>query len=138
MGALIKNLNRIALALLLTVTVFSSPVFVNNTSAAQDLYGNGPDLGVRYPGYSTLTGGDIRVTVATVIRVLLGLLGIIFVVIVIYGGFLWMTAGGNDEQVGKAKSWIFSGVIGLAIILSSYAITLFITTNLVKATTAPQ
>jgi hypothetical protein len=56
------------------------------------------------------------------------------VVIVLIGGFKWMTAGGNDDQVGEAKKWIFSGVIGLAIILSAYALASFVINQLVTAT----
>jgi hypothetical protein len=46
-----------------------------------------------------------------------------------------MTAGGNDDKVGEAKKRILYAVIGLAIILSAYAITRFITTQLYSATT---
>ncbi len=84
-----------------------------------------------------LSTADVRVTIAKIIRVAMGLLGIIAVVIVLIGGFTWMTAGGNDEKVGEAKKWIFSGIIGLAIILSAYAIANFVITNLVSATTSP-
>lgn len=79
---------------------------------------------------------DVRVTVARIIRVAMGLLGIIAVVIILIGGFTWMTAGGNDEKVGEAKKWIFSGIIGLAIILSAYAIATFVINQLVTATTS--
>lgn len=79
---------------------------------------------------------DVRVTVANVIRVAMGLLGIVAVVIILIGGFTWMTAGGNDEKVGEAKKWIFSGIIGLIIVLSAYAIASFVITNLLNATTA--
>ncbi len=82
----------------------------------------------------TNPNADIRVTIARIIRVAMGLLGIVAVVIVLIGGFKWMTAGGNEEQTGEAKQWIFSGVIGLAIILSAYALTNFIISNLVSAT----
>ena len=84
-----------------------------------------------------LSGGDVRVTIARIIRVAMGLLGIIAVVIILIGGFTWMTAGGNDEKVGEAKKWIFSGIIGLAIILSAYGIATFVINSLVTATTAP-
>jgi hypothetical protein len=66
---------------------------------------------------------DIRVTVAVIIKAFLGLLGIIAVVLMLYAGFLWMTAGGNSEQVGTAKSIIINATIGLAVLLSAYAIT---------------
>lgn len=78
---------------------------------------------------------DVRETIASIINVALSLLGIIVLVIIIYGGFLWMTAGGNDEKVGEAKKWIFGGIIGLVIILSAYAIASFVISNLVTATT---
>ncbi len=82
-----------------------------------------------------LSSADVRVTVARIIRVAMGLLGIIAVVIVLIGGFTWMTAGGNDEKVGEAKKWIFSGIIGLAIILSAYGIASFVINQLITATT---
>ena len=82
-----------------------------------------------------LSSADVRVTVARIIRVAMSLLGIIAVVIVLIGGFTWMTAGGNDEKVGEAKKWIFSGIIGLAIILSAYAIATFVINQLITATT---
>jgi len=78
---------------------------------------------------------DVRQTIGKIINVALSLLGIIVLVIIIYGGFLWMTAGGNDEKVGEAKKWIFGGIIGLVIILSAYAIASFVISNLVTATT---
>jgi Zn-dependent protease with chaperone function len=78
---------------------------------------------------------DIRVTIARIIRIAMGMLGIIAVVIILIGGFTWMTAGGNDEKIAEAKKWIFSGIIGLAIILSSYAIATFVINSLISATT---
>ena len=63
------------------------------------------------------------------------LLGIVAVVIILIGGFKWMTAGGNEDQTGEAKGWIFSGVIGLAIILSAYALATYVINSLVTATT---
>ncbi|MBD3311350.1 MAG: hypothetical protein GF349_02535, partial [Candidatus Magasanikbacteria bacterium] len=92
-------------------------------------------LGLEYGQYTGLGNEDVRFTVARIINVALGLLGIIMVVILVYAGFLWMTAAGNDEQVGKAKKMIMAAVIGLAIILSAYAISNFVVRQLYKATT---
>lgn len=92
------------------------------------------------PRVGTATGlgtTDVRVTVARIIRVAMGLLGIVAVVIILIGGFTWMMAGGNEEKVGEAKKWIFAGIIGLAIILSAYAIASFVINQLVTATTTP-
>jgi len=93
------------------------------------------DLGIQYGSATGLGNKDIRVTVASIIKTAMGLLGIVAVVIILIGGFKWMTAGGNEEQTGEAKSWIFSGVIGLAIILSAYALATFVINSLVTATT---
>ncbi|KKQ40372.1 MAG: hypothetical protein US58_C0021G0004 [Candidatus Magasanikbacteria bacterium GW2011_GWA2_37_8] len=93
------------------------------------------DLGISYATQTGLGTADVRDTVAKIIRVAMGLLGIVAVVIILIGGFTWMTAGGNEEKVGEAKKWIFAGVIGLAIILSAYALANFVITNLVNATT---
>ena len=48
---------------------------------------------------------DIRQIIANIIRVALGLVGLVLTVLIMYGGFLWMTAGGNEEQIGQAKNF---------------------------------
>lgn len=67
---------------------------------------------------------------AYIISPLLSLVGVIFLVLMIYGGFLWMTAGGNPGQVDKAKNILITAVIGTVIIAAAYAITNFIFTSL--------
>ncbi len=114
-------------ALALAITV---PLQANATSTI-----GVEDLGLKYGADTGLGSTDIRTTIAKIIRVAMSLLGIVAVVIVLIGGFKWMTAGGNDDQVGEAKKWIFSGVIGLAIILSAYALASFVINQLVTATT---
>lgn len=74
--------------------------------------------------------------VAQIIQVALSLLGIILIVLILYAGFLWMTAGGNDEKISKAKKIIGAAIIGLAIILSAYLITAFVIRQLLIATGA--
>ncbi|MFH0854481.1 MAG: hypothetical protein V1891_03235 [bacterium] len=78
---------------------------------------------------------DPRTMIASIIKLVLGFLGIIAVVIILVGGFKWMTAGGNDDQVGEAKKWIYSGVVGLLIVLASYALANFVLTQLIGVTT---
>jgi cysteine-rich repeat protein len=77
---------------------------------------------------------DIRVTIATIIRNFMALLGVVAVLLVLYGGFLYMTASGNEDQIEKAKKVIASAIIGLAVILSAVAITQFILSSLGSAT----
>ncbi len=72
---------------------------------------------------------DLTVVVGNVIKTVLSLVGIIFLVLTVYAGYLWMTARGEDEQVSKAKEIIKSSIMGLFIVVSSYAITVFITSR---------
>lgn len=95
------------------------------------------DLGIEYGSLTGLGTRDLRETIAAIINVALSLLGIVAVVIVLIGGFTWMTAGGSEEKTGKAKQWIFGGTIGIAIILSAYAIARFVLRSLVEATQGP-
>lgn len=77
---------------------------------------------------------DLQSTIGNLIRVGLSFLGVIAVCIILYGGFKWMTAGGNDEKVGEAKRLMISGLIGLAIIMSAYAIASFVISSVLDAT----
>jgi len=85
--------------------------------------------------YDTEDPTPLPEMVGNIIKVVLTFLGVVVIVIVIYAGFLWMTAGGNPEDVTKAKQWLTNAVIGLAIILAAYAITNFVITSLLDATT---
>jgi hypothetical protein len=76
-------------------------------------------------GYKT-DDVKIEVIVGKAIQILLGLLGIIFLILTIYGGVKWMMAGGEGGEVTKAKSVLTNGVIGLVIILSAYAISSYV------------
>jgi len=66
-----------------------------------------------------------------IVGTVLSLVGILFFVLMIYGGILWMTAGGNDTQLKNAQKTITMAVIGLIIVLSAYAITMFIGQGLI-------
>jgi hypothetical protein len=68
--------------------------------------------------------------VAQVIQIALSFLGVIFLILMIYGGFIWMTGRGNEEQVKKAQGLIQAAVIGMIIVVSAYAITYFILSNI--------
>ena len=76
--------------------------------------------------------------VAAVIKVMLGFLGVIFIVLIIYSGITWMTSAGNEEKIGTAKKTMIAATIGLAIVLSAYAITFFIIDKLLEATRGGQ
>ena len=86
----------------------------------------------------SLGSRDLRTTVAAIINVALSLLGIVAVVIILIGGFKWMTAGGSQDKVDEARKLIFSGIIGLAIIFASWAIARFVISSLSEATNSGQ
>ena len=92
-------------------------------------------LGIDCVGYNTeLSGQDPRIIITNIINVVLGLLGIVATVLMLYAGFLWMTAGGEDAKVEKARKIIFGAIIGIIIILTAFAITRFVTLNIYQAT----
>ena len=61
-----------------------------------------------------------------IVQWLLSFVGIIFFLLIIYAGFLWMTARENSTQVEKAKKLLKHSLIGLLIVLSSYSLSYFI------------
>lgn len=73
-----------------------------------------------------LKNGDPQTMIGNIIGAVLTFVGILFLILVIYGGLLWMTARGNEQQIEKAKNLIGAAVVGLIIVLSAYAITAFI------------
>ncbi|KKU13671.1 MAG: hypothetical protein UX20_C0016G0019 [Candidatus Magasanikbacteria bacterium GW2011_GWC2_45_8] len=103
----------------MVIPSLASAYTVNSIDATNGAKSLGADQIGTYTG---LGQKDIRETVGNIINVALGLLGIV-------------AAGGNEEKTGEAKKRIMAGVIGLAIILSAYAIAKFVIDSLVKATT---
>lgn len=77
---------------------------------------------------------DLTLTIGSLISTLLAFLGVIFLILIIYAGLLWMTAAGNEDKVKKAQSILLSSVIGLIILLSAYAISYFVIGQLSTAT----
>ncbi len=81
-----------------------------------------------------LSGDDIRMIIARIVRVVLGLLGTLAVCIMIWAGYTIMTAGGNEEKIQEGKKIMTNAVIGLIIILSAFAIVQFVINMLAQAT----
>ncbi len=78
------------------------------------------------------TNVDIPTFLGKILGSVLGFTGTIFFVLVIIAGLMWMTSAGNEERVKRAKQILIAAVIGLIIVMSAYAITSFIGTNLAK------
>jgi TRAP-type C4-dicarboxylate transport system permease small subunit len=72
------------------------------------------------------TNNTLPELIGNIIAVLLSVLGIIFVVLVVYSGFLYLTSAGDDGKVKKAKTILSQSVIGLILIVAAYAIANFV------------
>ena len=77
---------------------------------------------------------DPRELAAQVINIALGFLGLVVVLLLLYAGFMWMTAAGDAAKVDKAKSLITASIIGIIIILSAFAISQFVLRAIYGAT----
>jgi 4-hydroxybenzoate polyprenyltransferase len=83
-----------------------------------------------YSGYRS-TSGQTGISVITVIlQYLLSFLGVVFFALIIYAGFRWLYAGGNEDQLADAKKLMKNAVIGLLIIVFAYLITFFVVSRL--------
>lgn len=82
--------------------------------------------------------GTIAPTVVALdlINQALTLLGAVSLMLLLYGGFLWVWARGNEEQVGQAKQIIQGTIIGLVIVFASLGITRFVFTTVADITNA--
>ncbi|PKL36514.1 hypothetical protein CVV38_01250 [Candidatus Peregrinibacteria bacterium HGW-Peregrinibacteria-1] len=71
-----------------------------------------------------ILGGEtsLRQVVLNIVNFALGFLGLLAVIMIIYAGFLYVTAAGNQENVDNAKKIIMYAIIGIIIILISFAI----------------
>ncbi len=112
-----------------TIALFFSFVMFSPASAALSP-GTANDIGTQLEAVAGPTGANVlqyedpRITAVRIITTALTLVGTLLFILIVYAGFLWMTAGGNEEQVEKAKKFLRNGVIGLVIILASYTITI--------------
>ncbi len=86
-------------------------------------------------GLSSNQASSLPTLVGNVINVILGLLGIVFVVLVIYSGIQYMLSRGESKKVEDATGNIRTAIIGLIITVAAYAISNYVISALVTATT---
>ena len=137
MAQLVKKIkwqNILFVVFLLSVVLIPYLVFADNDPAGEIGTGSGEmsakgllnRLGEKAGYGSEASGNDISGVAATIINGFLAILGIIFLAYMIHGGYLWMSAAGNDDQVRKAKDEIRNAIIGLIVIVAAYAIISFV------------
>jgi cbb3-type cytochrome oxidase subunit 3 len=113
--------------------------FLNaNLTLADDpksLFNRSLDATAEATGHKSLTGfNDPALTIGTFIKFFISFLGVIFLILMIYGGYLWMLARGNEQEVEKAKTIIQNALIGLIIVFMAYGITYFANSIFIFAT----
>ncbi len=69
---------------------------------------------------------NLVLVIVRIINVTLSVLGLIVLVLIIFSGYQWMTAGGNEDQIKTAKQRMSNALIGLLIVLMAFAITQFV------------
>lgn len=78
-----------------------------------------------------LQSRELPEIIGQIINIVLGFMGIVLLAYFLYAGFLWMTAGGDSKKVSEATTMIRNAIIGLVIIVASFAISNFVLTQLV-------
>ena len=111
------------------------PVLVSAESSAT---GNLKNVGTGFGSgpYQNINPGtnDLASIIGVVIKTFLGLLGVLFLVYMLYAGYNWMIAQGEEEKVTKAKDTIQRAIIGLIITIAAYAISFWVFHNLLFTT----
>ncbi|KKS12582.1 MAG: hypothetical protein UU69_C0030G0004 [Candidatus Magasanikbacteria bacterium GW2011_GWA2_41_55] len=125
-------------SILFSLSLFAAmPVWAIDPAVAPDIVGEITGQMDVAGATSGLSAQDPRLTVARFINVFLGILGTIFIAYIVYAGYLWMTAGGEEEKTTQAKTHIRNAVIGLVIILLAFSINILVSTYLIRATSNP-
>jgi hypothetical protein len=119
-----KNLKL--LVCLSLIIVFLVPVITQASKV--DPYG------VNYVANAGIGKKDPRAIAADLIKLAMSFLGTIAVILILYGGLKWMIAGGSQDKIDEAKKTLWSGFIGLVIIVAAYAIAAYVIEAIIQAT----
>lgn len=130
-----KRLNKQTISLIVIAVLFTLSL-----SVAGQCLATGVTDAMKKPLelFTLPTGGSnpenkVVDVIGKTIGVFLSVFGIIFLSLMIFGGYKWMMASGREEEVKSAKDTIRAAIIGLIIVVMSYAITFFITNALQSA-----
>lgn len=83
--------------------------------------------------FAGLSSQDLKITIGNIVKIILGFLGIFTVLLMLWGGFMWMTSMGNEDKISQAKKIISAATVGLVIVFAAYSIATFVVSNLSKA-----
>lgn len=122
----------ILIILLLPIFLLASNTMFVGKAEATSIFMKSLDDTARETGHRT----DIKLApfIGRILGYALTFLGVIFLGLTIYGGYIWMIARGNEEKAEKAKKTLRNVVIGLVIVLAAYAITFWLSQALGPST----
>lgn len=114
------DLRKITFVLVLTFGILLTTAAV----FASEVFNEGLRVTANQADIETTEGTTevIAARIGTIINYAFGIIGVIFLTIILIGGFEWMTAGGNEEKVGKAKKWVINGINGMIVVFLAYAL----------------
>ncbi|MFA6322210.1 MAG: hypothetical protein WCX71_01885 [Candidatus Buchananbacteria bacterium] len=116
-----KIISTSAVFFVLSLLIFIQLTPVLAASTGIDAVQTGIKQSANKAGLST-SETDLATMLGRAINYLFSALGMVFMTIILVGGYLWMTAGGNEEKIGKAKGFIINGINGMIVIFLSYAL----------------
>lgn len=140
----LKNKKIIAISLLAFIFIFSLSIqsVLATAGTGSETAGTGSETAGTgggagsVPLHNPIAGGDnpdINLIIGKAINGVLGIVGSLALVMVIYGGLTWMLAAGNQTRVQKGRDILIWAVVGLVVIFSAYAIVRFIFVNVFGA-----
>ena len=115
------------LGILIIVFFIGTAAFAQNTPPSNDPFG----LNNAVNGTGVIQGSDpVPLVIARAIQGVLSIVGVLFLILIIWGGAMWMTSGGNEQNIARAKKILTTATIGLVIIMTGYSVTYFIVESL--------
>lgn len=124
-------MNKFKTIFLLTILIILCPLIVKGI----DLGFSKTDSAAKTAGYGATTETTLAENVGIIIKAALSFVGVIFLVLMVYAGYLWFTSRGEEEPIKKAQKIIATSVVGLAIVASAYGVTNLIVPRILERTT---
>lgn len=130
-----KIINLLVLILLLFASLLLVETTLADYSATKQVV-DGLQVTSDQAGVTPAEGsGTIQAMRGKMINYLFGVVAIVFLTVILIGGYLWMSASGNEEGIKKAKAFILNGIFGLVVIFIAYGLVSLILWALDTATT---
>lgn len=131
---LLKRIWRVRAPLLQFTALCVAVLLLFPTSSLAQLEGAQKKAQLTTEAAGVTGGTDLITIIGRIINIALGFVGVVFLILMLYAGYQWMTSEGDPEKVKKAQQTIRNAIIGLVIIASAWAITAFILNALIDAT----